>query len=370
MTTPNDHGNDLNDNAEKNGNERKSVEVEKELESRNVDKEFISDVKMILKRLKEEEMLVAKLPDPPSDDPNEGDIKDEEILRKLSKLKKFNKKWLDNKNSAPVEENVGVTVKVLKEVEETGVPKVDTKRVEVMKAKAEIADDKIKEEKEHPFVEEIIVINKFDADVKKEEHKFESFEVKVVEGKPLDHSALDTNDEALDAEENDHVVDESSEVNEEEIFVNESDEDAAEVQEFDNWCNSKQEERMFSKSKTKNDVKSSIKKIVEVKHEIIEEELEEFNDDALEQASKLRLTDEQDDSYKKGFEKTPEILTMGQAVMLVNARVGKVKERQEFSNYLISPNKFKFEKFVRVLSITAACIIVKRILSMVEKCAC
>ena len=42
------------------------------------------------------EMLVAKLPDPPSEDPNEDDVKDEEILRKLSKLKKFNKKWLDN----------------------------------------------------------------------------------------------------------------------------------------------------------------------------------------------------------------------------------------------------------------------------------
>ena len=81
-------------------------------------------------------------------------------------------------------------------------------------------------------------------------------------------------------------------------------------------------------------------------------------DDALDQgiltpASKLRLTDEEENLYKKGFvfEKSPEILTKGHAVMLVNARVEKVKERQEFSNYLIPPNKFKFEKFVRVLSI-------------------
>ena len=62
-------------------------------------------------------------------------------------------------------------------------------------------------------------------------------------------------------------------------------------------------------------------------------------DDALEEgiltpASKLRLTEEEDDSFKKGFvfEKTPEILSMGHAVMLVNARAEKVKERQEFSN--------------------------------------
>ena len=37
--------------------------------------------------------------------------------------------------------------------------------------------------------------------------------------------------------------------------------------------------------------------------------------------------------------------------MLATTRVEKVKERQEFSNYIIPPNKFKFEKLVRVLSI-------------------
>ena len=36
---------------------------------------------MIFDRLKEEEMLVGKLPDPPSDDPNEGNIKAEEIVK-------------------------------------------------------------------------------------------------------------------------------------------------------------------------------------------------------------------------------------------------------------------------------------------------
>ena len=54
----------------------------------------------------------------------------------------------------------------------------------------------------------------------------------------------------------------------------------------------------------------------------------------MEQASKLNLTDEEDYLYMKGFvfEISPEILTKGYAVMLVNAsvRVVKVKERQEF----------------------------------------
>ena len=81
-------------------------------------------------------------------------------------------------------------------------------------------------------------------------------------------------------------------------------------------------------------------------------------DDAVEEGiltpvSKLRVTDEDEDSYKKGFvfEKSPEILTKGHAVMLASTRVEKVKERQEYSNYLIPPNKFKFEKLVRVFSI-------------------
>ena len=166
------------------------------------------------------EMLVAKLPDPPSEDPNEDDVKDEEILRKLSKLKKFNKKWLDNENSAPVEEKVRVADNVLKEVEETGVPKVDTKRAEVMKAKVETADDTISEEKEHPSVEESVEINEVNTDVEKEEDKFESVEVKnKIASKPLDRSALDTNDEALDADENDHDVNESDKLEERKFCV-------------------------------------------------------------------------------------------------------------------------------------------------------
>ena len=81
-------------------------------------------------------------------------------------------------------------------------------------------------------------------------------------------------------------------------------------------------------------------------------------DDAVEKgiltpAKALRLTEEQEDDYKRGFvyEKTPEILTPGHIAMMTTARVDKVKERQEFSNYLVPPNKFKFEKLVRVLSL-------------------
>ena len=55
----------------------------------------------------------------------------------------------------------------------------------------------------------------------------------------------------------------------------------------------------------------------------------------------LRLTDEQEDDYKRGFvyEKTPEILTPGHIVTMTTTRVEKVKERQEFFNYLVPPNK-------------------------------
>merc|ERR1719233_1927903 len=37
--------------------------------------------------------------------------------------------------------------------------------------------------------------------------------------------------------------------------------------------------------------------------------------------------------------------------MVATTRVEKVKERQEYSDYLVPPNKFKFEKLVRVLAI-------------------
>ena len=70
-------------------------------------------------------------------------------------------------------------------------------------------------------------------------------------------------------------------------------------------------------------------------------------------AKSLRLNEEEEDDYKKGFvyEKSPEILTPGHFAMITSLGVEKVKERQEFSNYLIAPNKFKFEKVVRILSI-------------------
>ena len=50
-------------------------------------------------------------------------------------------------------------------------------------------------------------------------------------------------------------------------------------------------------------------------------------------------------------ERTPEILTPGHIVTIATARVEKVQERQEFSNYLVPPNKHKFEKLVRILSL-------------------
>ena len=64
----------------------------------------------------------------------------------------------------------------------------------------------------------------------------------------------------------------------------------------------------------------------------------------------LRLKEEQEEDYKKGFiyEKSPEILTKGHLVLTTNSRLDKVMERQLFSDYLIPPNKWTFEKVVRV----------------------
>ena len=80
-------------------------------------------------------------------------------------------------------------------------------------------------------------------------------------------------------------------------------------------------------------------------------------DDAIEQgiltpAVNLRMNYDEEDSFKKGlvFEKSQEILTRGHAVMLAS-RIEKVKERAEFSDYLLSPNKFKLEKVIRIIAI-------------------
>ena len=74
--------------------------------------------------------------------------------------------------------------------------------------------------------------------------------------------------------------------------------------------------------------------------------------------SELRLAEADEDNFKKGlvFERTKEILTPGHVVQnhnfaLISVRVQKVKERSDFSDYAIPPNRFKFEKIVRILSI-------------------
>ena len=75
-------------------------------------------------------------------------------------------------------------------------------------------------------------------------------------------------------------------------------------------------------------------------------------DGTLIPATNLRLTEEEEDSFKKGlvYERTPEILTRGHPVVMVSSRVEKVKKRSEVSDYLLPPNKFKFEKIVRIYS--------------------
>ena len=66
--------------------------------------------------------------------------------------------------------------------------------------------------------------------------------------------------------------------------------------------------------------------------------------------SRLRLNDEEEEDFKKGvvYGKTPEILTRGHPTVLINTRVENVKSRAEFSNYLLSPTKYKFEKVIRI----------------------
>ena len=110
-----DYGEDLDDNYEEMWKE-KIIITKRAVEKSRRESEVVQDaeknenernpVEQEPQDVKEEEMLVAKLPDPPSDDPNEGDIKDKEIQRKLSKLKKFNKKWLDKEDCPQDKEKV------------------------------------------------------------------------------------------------------------------------------------------------------------------------------------------------------------------------------------------------------------------------
>ena len=67
---------------------------------------------------------------------------------------------------------------------------------------------------------------------------------------------------------------------------------------------------------------------------------------------KIIVKSEDEDSYNEGFvfEKSKEILTRGHPV-LTSKRVDKVLERSTFSNYLIPPTKFSFEKTVRIYSL-------------------
>ena len=73
--------------------------------------------------------------------------------------------------------------------------------------------------------------------------------------------------------------------------------------------------------------------------------------------SALRIKDEQEEDFKKGFvyEKQPEIITKGHPVMTTN-RVEKIKERQMFSDYILSPGKYPFERDVRILAMVRKCL--------------
>ena len=74
-------------------------------------------------------------------------------------------------------------------------------------------------------------------------------------------------------------------------------------------------------------------------------------DGILKPAKELIMNTEEEDDFRKGFvfEKGHEILTRGH--LAYPARVQKVKERMEATDYLFNPAKFAFDKTVRVLSI-------------------
>ena len=67
---------------------------------------------------------------------------------------------------------------------------------------------------------------------------------------------------------------------------------------------------------------------------------------------KISVSKEEENTYNEGFifERSKEILTPGHPVILsTNKRIEKVAERAKFSDYLFSPNKFSFDKTVRVV---------------------
>ena len=67
----------------------------------------------------------------------------------------------------------------------------------------------------------------------------------------------------------------------------------------------------------------------------------------------LKLNTDEEKSFKEGmiFEKSKEILTPGHPAVMLASRTESVQARYEYSNYLLSPTKFKFEKCVRIYSI-------------------
>ena len=68
-------------------------------------------------------------------------------------------------------------------------------------------------------------------------------------------------------------------------------------------------------------------------------------------ASKLKMSKDDEEKYNQGivFERSTEILTRGHTVL--STRVEKVLERSVYSNYILDPSKFSFEKTVAIYGI-------------------
>ena len=69
---------------------------------------------------------------------------------------------------------------------------------------------------------------------------------------------------------------------------------------------------------------------------------------------KVCVSKDEENTYNEGFvfERSKEILTPGHpAVFSTNMRIEKVAERSTFSNYIVPPNKFSFDKTVRIIGL-------------------
>ena len=100
---------------------------------------------------------------------------------------------------------------------------------------------------------------------------------------------------------------------------------------------------------------------------------EAIHTEAIKPAMDLRINDEEKDDFKEGivFEAAPEILTRGHNIQgnpvsihitetkINEKRVEKIEQRSKFSDYIYSPVKLPFKRFMRILQLLVKFIVKK-----------